>query len=239
MSRQSKLEAKSLCQNCQLKESGLFCQLSPNAFSEFKSISSSSLFSAGVTLFRESEIARGVFLLCSGSVKLSISSSSGKTLTMRIARPGEILGLTATMAGSAYETSAEALYPSQVTFIRRNDFMSLLGKYPEVYQSVIQQLNSQYRHACQQLRTVGLAYSAHERLARLLLQWSSESGKEMMLGTQTKVSLTHEQIAECMGSTRETVTRTLSEFRSKGLVRFKGATMMIPDRGALEAVCGA
>ena len=50
--------------------------------------------------------------------------------------------------------------------------------------------------------------------------------------------LTHEQIAECVGSTRETVTRTLSQFKSKHLVMFHGTTAMIPNRAALMAISG-
>jgi len=226
------------CQNCTLKGEGLFCHLSSAAATEFEAIRYSSSYPSAAMLFRENENARGVFLLCSGQVKLSVSSSGGKTLTLRIAKPGEILGLTASMSGAQYEATAETLHPCQVVFIRRDDFTRFIAKYPEIYQAVIRQLNSQYNHACEQLRTVGLATSAHEKLARLLLQWSSE-GKETAEGTQTKMSLTHEQIAECVGSTRETVTRTLSEFKHKHLITIKGANMMIPNRAALEAICGA
>lgn len=196
------------------------------------------MYPAGSLLFQENEPARGIFLLCSGQIKLSVSSSGGKTLTLRIAKPGEILGLTASMSGSAYEASAETLHPCQVAFVRRDDFSRFISRHPEINSAVIRQLTAQYNHACEQLRTVGLASSAHEKLARLLLQWSSE-GKQTPEGTQTKVVLTHEQIAECIGTTRETITRTLSEFRSRHLITIKGATLMIPDREALKAVCRA
>ena len=226
------------CQNCALKGNGYLCHLTSAAASEFDSIKYLSLFPGGAVLFQESEAARGIFLLCSGQVKLSVSSREGKTLTLRLAKPGEILGLTATMSGSPYEASAETIHPCQVTFVRRQDFMNFINKYPEVYQAVIQQLNTQYRYACDQLRTMGLSPTAHGKLARLLLQWSAE-GRETSEGTQIKVPLTHEQIAECVGSTRETVSRTLSEFKHQHLVILKGATIMIPSRAALEAICGA
>jgi CRP/FNR family transcriptional regulator len=189
-------------------------------------------------LFLENESARGVFLLCSGQVKLSVSSSVGKTLILRIAKPGDVLGLTATMSNSPYEATAETLHPCQVAFIRREDFSHFVCKYPEVYQAVISQLSCQYNYACEQLRTVGLSSSAHEKLARLLLHWSLE-GRETAEGMQIKIPLTHEQIAECVGSTRETVTRTLNEFKHRHLVMLKGATMIIPDTAALEAISGA
>lgn len=226
------------CKECSLKGDGFFCNLSPSASKELEAIRYASTYPAGSLLFQENEPSRGIFLLCSGQIKLSVSSSLGKTLTLRIAKPGEILGLTASMSGASYEASAETLHPCQIAFVRRDDFSRFVSRHPEVYGAVIRQLNAQYHHACEQLRTVGLASSAHEKLARLLLQWSLE-GKETPAGTQTKVSLTHEQIAECIGTTRETITRTLSEFKSRHLVTIKGATFMIPDREALKAVCGA
>jgi len=233
----SSFDTKQNCQKCRLKENGLFCHLSAAATKDFEAIRYSSMYPPAAMLFLENEPSRGIFLLCAGEVKLSISSSGGKTLILRIARPGEILGLTATMSGASYESSAETLHPCQVAFIRRDDFLNFVRTHPEVYQAVIGQLSSQYNHACEQLRTVGLSSSAHEKLARLILQWSLE-GKETIEGTQIKVPLTHEQIAECVGSTRETITRTLSEFKNRHLVMLKGATMIIPSRAALEAISG-
>lgn len=223
------------CESCKLKENGFLCHLSPLAAREFESIKSQSFYPEGSTLFLENEPAQGIFLLCSGKIKLSVSSRGGKTLILQLAGPGEILGLSASMSGLAYEVSAEALHPSKIAFIRREDFLSFANRFPEVYHAVTRQLNVQYSRACEQLRTVGLSTSAYEKVARLFLDWSSEEATE---SSQIKMALTHEQIAECVGSTRETITRTLSEFKNKHLVTFKGATVTIPSRSALQAVCG-
>ncbi|HUY81143.1 MAG TPA: Crp/Fnr family transcriptional regulator [Acidobacteriaceae bacterium] len=226
------------CQLCNLKSNGFLCNLSPAAMKEFEAIKYSSMYPANSMLFLENEPARGIYVLCSGEVKLSVSSRGGKTLILRIARPGDILGITSNMSGAPYQASAETLHPCQVAFIRREDFMTFLRKYPEVYQTVVQQLTGQYATACEQLRTVGLSTSAHEKLARLILHWSHE-GKATPEGTQIKVPLTHEQIAECVGSTRETVTRTLSEFKHRHLVTLKGATMVISNPAALGVIGGS
>jgi|SRR5579859_1168313 len=222
------------CESCKLKENGFLCHLSPVAAREFESIKSSSFYPEGSTLFLENEPAQGIFLLCSGKIKLSVSSRVGKTLITQLARAGEILGLSACMSGSAYEVSAEALYPSEIAFIRREEFLRFVNRFPEAYQAVTRQLNVQYSRACEQLRTVGLSTNANQKVARLFLDWSAEEASE---STQIKMALTHEQIAECVGSTRETITRTLSEFKNKHLVTFKGATVTIPSRSALQAVC--
>ena len=223
------------CQSCKLRANGFFCQLSPAAVKDFNAVKSSATYPAGAVLFLEKQDPRGVFVLCAGQVKLSIGSSAGKTLILRITKPGEILGLMAAMSGSPYEVTAETLHPCQVAFIRCDDFLRFVAKHSEVYQGVVKQLSTLYSGACEQLRTVGLSASAPEKLARLLLDWSAEA-KETKQGAPIKLPLTHEEIAEFIGSTRETVTRTFSEFKSRQLVTLQGSTLTISNRPALESI---
>lgn len=231
-------ETNENCQSCKARGNGFFCQLSTAALKDFNAVKSPATYPAGALLFLEKQDPRGVFVLCGGGVKLSISSSVGKTLILRIAKPGEILGLMATMSGTPYEVTAETLYPCQVAFVRRDDFLRFIAKYPEVYQGVVKQLSSLYSGACEQLRTVGLSSSAPEKLARLLLDWSPES-RETAQETPVKMPLTHEEIAEFIGATRETVTRTLSDFKSRQLVALRGSTLLIANRPALQVIGGA
>jgi CRP/FNR family transcriptional regulator, cyclic AMP receptor protein len=226
------------CQSCKVRTKGFFCQLSPPALADFNKTKSPATYPAGAVLFLEKQDPRGVFVLCEGQVKLSISSRGGKTLILRIAKPGEILGLMATMSDSPYEVTAETLHPCQVAFVRRDDFLQFVGKYLEVYQNVVRQLTTLYSGACEQLRTVGLSSSAPEKLARLLLEWSPEV-KDSKQDAPIKLPLTHEEIAAFIGTTRETVTRTLSEFKSRHLVALQGSTLMISNRPALVTISGA
>ncbi len=228
-------EANEHCQTCKSKGNGYFCQLSTPALKDFDEIRSSTTYPEGAVLFLEKQEPRGIFVLCAGEVKLSISSSGGKTLILRIARPGEVLGLMATLSGVPYEVTAETIRPCQVAYIRREDFLRFIAKHPEAYQNVMRQMTSLYQGACNQLRTVGLSSSAPEKLARLLLDWSA-NGKETEQGTQVKLPLTHEEIAALIGTTRETVTRTLSEFKSNHLVALHGSNLMISNRPALESL---
>lgn len=229
------MEANEHCQTCKQKANGYFCQFSAPALKDFDDARSSATYPEGAVLFLEKQDPRGVFVLCAGEVKLSISSSGGKTLILRIARAGEVLGLMSTLTGVPYEVTAETIRPCQVAYIRRDDFSRFMAKHTEVYQSVVRQMTSLYQGACSQLRTVGLSSSAPEKLARLLLDWSA-SGKETEQGTQVKMPLTHEEIAALIGTTRETVTRTLSEFKHKQLVELHGSNLMISNRTALETI---
>ena len=225
------------CQSCGLRAAGFFCQLNPVALKDFNAIRTTSTYPGGAVLYLEKQDPRGVFVLCAGEVKLSISSSVGKTLILRIAKPGEILGLMAVLANTPYEVTAETLHPCQVAFIRRDDFLQLLTNHHELCEKVVRQLTTLYNGACEQLRTVGLSASAPEKLARLILDWST-TGKKTKAGTQVKVPLTHQEIAEFLGTTRETVTRTLSEFKTQNLVTLQGSTLTISDRAALECIGG-
>ena len=230
-------EQNESCQSCKMRSDGFFCQLSPAALADFNSLKSSATYPAGTVLFLEKQDPRGVFVVCGGQVKLSISSSGGKTLILRIAKPGEILGLMATLSGTPYEVAAETLHPCQVAFLRRDDFLRFVAQHPETYHAMVKQLAMFYDDACEQLRTVGLSASAPEKLARLLLDWSSD-GKDNKQLTQVKLPLTHEEIAEFIGTTRETVTRTLGDFKSRNLLALQGSTLTISNRPALRAIGG-
>jgi CRP/FNR family transcriptional regulator, cyclic AMP receptor protein len=220
-----------------VKEDAFLCWLSRAASREFAAIRHPSAYPTGKTLFLEKDDPAGFFLLYSGLVKLSVSSRGGKTLILKVAGPGEIIGLAASMAGIPYESSAETLQPCEASFIRRDDFARFAESHPQIYWVVIRQLASQYSSAYAQLRTIGLSHSAPQRVARLLLDWSA-TGRETKDGTLIMVPLTHEQIAECVGSSRETVTRTLSDFKNKRLIILRGATITIPNRAALEVIGG-
>ncbi|MBS1841534.1 MAG: Crp/Fnr family transcriptional regulator [Acidobacteria bacterium] len=225
------------CQSCGLRAAGFFCQLNSETLKDFNSIRTTSTYPGGAVLYLEKQDPRGVFVLCAGEVKLSISSSSGKTLILRIAKPGEILGLMAVLSDTPYEVTAEALHPCQVAFIRRDDFLQLLARHHELCDKVVKQLTALYTGACEQLRTVGLSASAPEKLARLILEWSA-TGKKTKGGTLVKVPLTHQEIAEFLGTTRETVTRTLSDFKTRNLVTLQGSTLTISNRAELETIGG-
>jgi CRP/FNR family transcriptional regulator, cyclic AMP receptor protein len=226
------------CHSCPVRATGLFCNLPGEVLDDIAAAKHSFTYPQGTFLFFENESNRGIHILCSGQVKLSISSNAGRTLILHISTPGEVIGLASTLAGTPYEATAEVLQSSTVSFLRREDFLRLCKTHVELNAAVIRQLSSQYSSACEQLRTIGLSASAPQKMARLLLSWS-RAGRETNEGIRVNVPLTHEQIAECLGSSRETVTRTLSDFKSRHLISLRGASMLIPNPAALEAVGGA
>ncbi len=212
-----------------------FNKLSPHALRDIGAMTFPSSYPAGVILFSEKDPAPGVYIVLEGEVKLSMNSSDGRRLILRIARKGEILGLASALSGKPCEMTAETLYPAKIAPIVRKDFLNFLSRHPEVYQTVTEELSRDYTMACEQLRTVGLSNSAPEKLARLLLEWS-QNGKTTDGVVHFRFPLTHGEIGEFIGASRETVTRTLSVFKSRHLVAFHGSTLSIPSKAALESL---
>jgi CRP/FNR family cyclic AMP-dependent transcriptional regulator len=227
------LEIIESCINCQHREDRLFCNLPPAAVQRLSSITSPSSYPKGATLFVEGQTGRGVFILCSGRVKLSTSSIDGKTLIARLSEPGEILGLPSTVTGMPYELTAEVVEPSQANFVSGQDFLNFLREFGEVALRVAQQLGQTYHTALAEMRTIGLSHSAEEKLARFILDMTADHKAEKG-AVKAKLTLTHEEIAQMIGTSRETVTRVLSVFRKKNWLVVKGSTLTLKDRSSLE-----
>ena len=173
--------------------------------------------------------------MCVGRAKLSTSSREGKTIITKISDSGDILGLNAVMSNRPYEVTAEMMEPGQANFIPRDSFLHFLKEHPEAASRVAQQLSRNYFCAYEEIRTLGLTATPSEKFAKLLLSWSTKSLQDDG-SSQVKMTLTHEEIAEIIGTTRETVSRLFSDFKKKQLMTLKGATLVIRSRVALEKI---
>jgi CRP/FNR family transcriptional regulator, cyclic AMP receptor protein len=226
------------CLICKLRHSGFFCELPKGPLEELEKVKYASAYPQGAMLFVEGQAPRGVYIVCSGRVKLSTTSREGKTLILRIAQAGEVLGLHATVSGKPYELTGETLQPCQLDFVRRDDFLRFLQHHGDACLNAAQHLSQNCQNAYEMIRSLGLSHSVGEKLARLLLEWASD-GETTKDGIRIKVSLTHEEIAQLIGTSRETVTRVLSEFREKKFAQLRGSTLMIMNRPGLEKLVGA
>jgi CRP/FNR family cyclic AMP-dependent transcriptional regulator len=221
------------CIVCPHREDRLFCNLAPAALERLSEITGSATYPKGATLFVEGQPSRGVFILCSGHVKLSTSSADGKTLILRISEPGDLLGLPATISGRPYEVTADVIEPTQANFISRTDFLSFLREFGDAALRVAQELSETYQAAFAEMRSIGLSHSAGEKLARFLLDWSANHKPEN--GTiKFNMTLTHEEIAQMIGASRETVTRLFADFKQRNLLQIKGSIVTIKDQSGLE-----
>ena len=222
------------CLTCKTRTERLFCDLPASALQAFENIKYATAYPKGAVLFVEGQAPRGIFVLCKGRVKLSICAPDGKTLIVKIADPGEVLGLSASVSGKPYELTAETVDPCQVNFVKREDFLRFLKEHPDACFKVAEQLSEKYNTACHEVRSLGLSHSAGEKLARLLLEWSSRNGETAKQEPRLKLALTHEEIAQMIGTSRETVTRLFGDLKKRQILQTKGSTLVIRNKAALK-----
>ena len=226
------------CLICKLRSEGFFCQLPAPTLQAFEKIKYPTSYPQGALLFVEGQGPRGLFILCQGRVKLSVRSRDGKSLILKIAEPGEILGLHACVSGLPYDLTAQTIQPCQVNFARREDFLRFLREHGDACLQAAQHLSETCHNAYDLIRSLGLSHSAGEKLARFFLELAHDAEKGRQ-GLRIKLALTHEEIAQIIGTSRETATRLLLEFRRKKLASLQGSTLHIYDPAALEKLVGA
>jgi CRP/FNR family transcriptional regulator len=211
-----------------------FKALSTTAQADLDALLIPSNYPAGVSLFIESQPATGIYLVLEGEVKLSMNSADGHRLAIHVAKAGEVLGLSSALSGGTYEMTADTLYPAKVAHISRQTLLQFLAQHTEVYPIVSREIARSFNLACDQLRLLGTSNSAPHRLARLLLVWSENADQKSENGSRCRLSMTHEEIGQFIGATRETVSRTMMVFKNQQLVAQHGCMLTIPSPSALE-----
>jgi CRP/FNR family transcriptional regulator len=157
---------------------------------------------------------------------------------LRVAEPGELLGLSATISGKPYEATAEILDLCQVNFINGEGFLGFLLDHGQACLNVARHLSFDLRAVYHRARALMSPLTASEKLSRLLLDWAEERGESTDRGIKLKAALTQEEIAQFIGTSRETVTRLLGDLKRKEVIDKKGSNMVIRNRSALEERAG-
>lgn len=233
--RDSKIESK--CLSCSVRSDSFFCNLTEENHKIFESLKMTHYYPKNSTLFIEGQTLDGVYILCSGRVKMTICSKEGRMIILHIAEPGEILGLSAAISNSIHTATAEAVEQCRVNYIRKNDFLRFLENNPQACLNAVKQLSQNYQTACSQIGALGLSATVADKLATLFLGWC-DANEEDGDGIHFKIHYTHEELAQMIGTSRETVTRLLKSFRDRKLIKRKGAEFIVPDRKKLEAAIG-
>lgn len=225
------------CISCKLRESHWFCSFSSGVLEAFDAASHISTYPGGAVLFVEGQMPRGAFVLCSGRVKLSTTSREGKVLILRIVEAGEVLGLSAVISGTCYQVTAETVTPSQVNFTERRVLLRLMEKHGDVGFHSAQALSADFQTAYRDIFDLVLSPSSMAKLARLLLSRVQTRDKGTSSGDiVVRNRATHEEMAQMIGTSRETVTRSLSAMKKKEILRVRGSSLVIRNLTALEAM---
>ena len=214
-----------------------FTGLSINARIDFGLLSTNFRCPSSSVLISEQQKPVNILFLLEGQVDISMNSSDGRRFLLGVASPGDILGLTSAISGNASEIRAAARYPCKVASMLRRDFLDFVLRYPIACHNVVRELSLHHTRACVRLRTLGLTSSVHARLAGLLLEWC-KTGQRTESGTQIRLPFTHGEIGEFIGTSRESVSRSLRDLKNQYLVRQRGSTLIVPSPSALANYAG-
>jgi len=221
------------CITCGLRNEQFFCSLPAAVLREFDNLRASTLLPKNAVLFVEGQIPRGMYMLCQGEVKLSTISQEGRSVVLKLARPGEVLGLSACVSGLPYALTAETHTPCHTNFINRRDFLRFLRRHGEACLQAAKHLSKRRMDAVKVIRNIGLGHHANEKFAQFLLSLDEESSNRLTL------VMTHTEIAEVLNISRETVTRTITDFKRANWIAVNGRSVSIRNRKALQSLLAA
>jgi len=223
------------CISCKHRQLRAFCNLSPEALRDYDQIGWLIVHERGTELFSEGNSAWSVMVICSGQVKISTTSRDGKTMILKIAGPGDVLGLSAILSNVLHEVTAEVIESCQIKDVPKLEFLAFLGRHGIATMHAMGSLSADYLAVFKDARRLALSASAGGRLARILLDWgrSASQGKPELRFT---MALTHEELGDMAGVSRETVTRLLNQFRRDRWIIIKGSSMTISNPEQLESL---
>lgn len=221
------------CAVCANRRPGWFCALGGAVLAHLEPLLGSIALATQSQLFTQGEEARCLYLICSGYLKLTAGDTQARRMIVRVAGPGSLLGLYAALAHGVYEVSAETLSPVQLRPIDRDHFLEFMRTHTEAQQRAVQCVCQEYRYALQDACRTALAETVAGRLGRLLIELAHQIG-ELSAGDLYRfpLLLTHEEMASMACTTRETVTRTLGQFRKEGWISIEDSilTLRQPDQ---------
>jgi CRP/FNR family cyclic AMP-dependent transcriptional regulator len=177
-----------------------------------------------------------IFLLCSGRVKISRVSEQGREVTLYLIEGNQIFGETGLITENhPYELMAETLEDSVIAVFRRSDVVTALAESTEASAEMLK-LTSERRSQAETTVADLVFLDVPRRLAKLLLRLHDSQGSKAVRAAALKAKFTHQELANMIGSTRETTTLVLNEFRRQGLIDFNGRKIVLRNRQDLEDV---
>ena len=194
-------------------------------------------FARDQVVFEEGQPAQGLYVVARGAVRIYKSSPQGREQVLAIERAGNTVAEIPLFDGGPYPASVSAVEDSDLLFLSRQDFEALCREHPEVPLQVLAAVGRRLRQLVAIIEELSFRTVRH-RLAALLVEQASSSGKETGAGVEVTLSLTNQEIASRIGTVRELVSRTLGQFESSGLLERRGRAILIPDLEALKALAG-
>lgn len=235
--KMARRQATAGCTACAARRPGWFCSLGSAVLADLELATTTISLVSQSSLFTEGDEARCVYIVCGGYLKLIAGRSSERRMIVRVAGPGTVLGLYAALSHGTYEVTAESLTPTQLRPVERERFLDFLRTHKEAQMHAVQCICQEYRFALQDVCRIALAESVACRLGRLLLELAQQIGAQSSAGLSSFPQLlTHEEMALMTCTTRETVTRTLGQFRKDRWISIEDSMVTIHHPEQLQSL---
>lgn len=192
------------------------------------------MYPRGKVLFAEGEPGRGAFILRTGRATASITSSEGRVVILRIAHPGDVLGVNSALRNVPHNTTVRTIEPCRTDFIPRKELVRLTETSQPAAQAISRLLSREITELTERARSLLLPQTASAKLAILLLEWCERQRPNESNAVSITKSFTHEEIAHMICSSRETVTRLLASLNRRRVIRVTPDSILICDAAALQ-----
>jgi CRP/FNR family transcriptional regulator, cyclic AMP receptor protein len=228
------------CVECTVRGAHYFCGLKTEALRQLDRMGTQVVYAERARVVEEGGASEHLYVVCDGTLKVTTSSPEGKMLLLRIVGPGDVLGLAAVLKGTSYEATSEALEECEVRRIARGDFLKFMEEFQGVGFNSAEAVAREYDSAVLSARRLALSGSAAGKLASVLLDWGRMSVRRgsdnaaVEGDLRFRMPLTHEELGQMAGISRETTTRVLSKLKAEGLIEIEGERMVLRSAEKLE-----
>ena len=221
-----------------LQKTNLFKEMSPEEMKELDRITVEESVKKKSAVFVPGDPSRQIYILKVGHIKISRVSEEGREVTLALLEPGDIFGELEVIQDSPRDTLAETLDDSQLCVIQKEQFLSMVRQKPEFSYRLTKLIGFRLKKI--ENRVEDLVFrDVHSRVALLLWQFSKDYGKATSKGIQIEIKVTHQDIANLIGSIRETVSSVLGEFKKEGLITFEGRNIIVVRTDLLKNRTGS
>jgi CRP-like cAMP-binding protein len=206
----------------------IFADLPVEVLQKIEKIGNKKKYARDEPILLEEDAGNALFIILSGKVKISRSSSDGKEVIITILGESDFFGEMALLDGLARSANVIAIEESEVFLIQRNEFIRLLHEHPEISIVLLQELTSRLRNADMKIKALSLK-DAEGKVATVLLQLAEYSGKIKNGIVEIDKLPVQQDLANMAGTSRETISRTLHSFAKRGFVELDGNKIRIID----------
>lgn len=220
-----------------LRKVPLFASFAPERLEALVGATSSKRLAAREELFHKGDPAAQVYVVASGRLKVVTTSADGDEVLFAILDEGEVVGELPMLTGGRRTASVVALEPSELLALARRDFLRFLREQPECAIELMVVLAERLVRISE-FAEDALFLSLPARLAKKLLHLAERYGAEDADGTRIDLRLSQGELADLVGTTRESVNKQIRAWSEQGVVRMARGEVMILDRERLERFAG-